>query len=114
MTTRNADTKRSIPWSAIVEEDLADHPEEWPLLLNECLEDGPEVFLVALKHVVAAQKRGVSGVAEATGLHRVSLHKALSKEGNPRLTTLAQVLGAVGLRLRIEEIPKAKRKRKSA
>jgi len=36
------------------------------------------------------------------GVPRESLHRALSKTGNPRLSTLAAVTKAVGLRLTVE------------
>jgi probable addiction module antidote protein len=112
MNSKSGTKRLGIPWDDIMEERLAKFPREAVGYLNAALEEGPDVFLVALKHVVNAQKRGVSGVAEATGLHRVSLHKALSRRGNPRLTTLAQILGALRMEFRIT--PKGKRRRKSA
>ncbi len=114
MTTRRGKLPHTQSWDDYLEERLAKNPKEALGYLNMALDEGPEVFLVALKHVVNTQKRGVTGVAAATGLHRVSLHKALSKGGNPRLKTLALVLGALRLHFRIDLKPKAIRKRKSA
>jgi probable addiction module antidote protein len=74
------------------------------------LDEEPEVFLIALRHVMNAQKRRLSDVAAASGMHRVSLHKVLSSRGNPRLRTLAQVLDVMNMRLQIASKPKRKRK----
>ena len=80
-------------------------PEEALLYLNVCLEEEEfPIFLRALKNVVDAGI-GMSAVAKATDLHRVSLYKMLSDKGNPTLKSLEAVLDAVGLRLRIERKP---------
>ncbi|HEX4784472.1 MAG TPA: addiction module antidote protein [Candidatus Sulfotelmatobacter sp.] len=64
-------------------------------------EDGdPQVLLIALRRVV--QARGIAKIAKTAGVERESLYRALSKRGNPRLSTLAAVTKAVGLRLTVE------------
>lgn len=63
-------------------------------------DDGMKGFLDALRDVVRANG-GVAAIAEATGLNREGLYDSLSREGNPRLSTLAAVLKAVGLRISI-------------
>ena len=63
-------------------------------------EDEPRVLLIALRHL--AQARGVAKVAKAAGVERESLYRALSANGNPRLSTLVAVTKAVGLRLTVE------------
>ena len=63
-------------------------------------EDEPRVLLIALRHI--AQARGVAKIAKAAGIERESLYRALSKRGNPRLSTLAAVTKAIGLRLTVE------------
>src|SRR6266404_4794115 len=69
--------------------------------LSEAITDSPEVFLLALRDVVAAQK-GMAKVATQAGVNRENLYKMLSEEGNPRLSSLESVLRAMGLRLAIE------------
>jgi len=64
--------------------------------------DEPRVLLLALRHV--AQARGVAKIAEAAGVQRESLYRALSANGNPRLSTLCAVAKAVGLRLTLETL----------
>jgi probable addiction module antidote protein len=63
-------------------------------------EDEPRVLLVALRHVARAQ--GIAKVARAAGVERESLYRALSKNGNPRLSTLHAVAKAIGLKLTLE------------
>jgi probable addiction module antidote protein len=63
-------------------------------------EDEPRVLLVALRHV--ARARGIAKVARAAGVERESLYRALSKNGNPRLSTLHAVAKAIGLKLTLE------------
>ena len=62
--------------------------------------DEPRVLLLALRHV--AQARGIAKIAKAAGVERESLYRALSANGNPRLSTLHAVAKAVGLRLTLE------------
>ena len=68
--------------------------------LNTVLEDGDtEDILSALGHV--AKARGMTKIAEETGLSRPSLYKALSKGSNPQFDTILKVLRAVGGNLNI-------------
>jgi probable addiction module antidote protein len=64
-------------------------------------EDEPKVLLIALRRVIEA-RGGIAKVAKAAGVERESLSRALSAKGNPRWSTLAAVLKAVGLRLRLK------------
>jgi probable addiction module antidote protein len=43
-------------------------------------------------------------VAKAAGVPRESLYRALSSDGNPRLSTLRAILKAAGLRLAVEKV----------
>ena len=68
--------------------------------LDAVLEDGdPELLKAALGDI--ARAKGMSEIAEAAGLGRTNLYKALSPDGNPEFATVAKVLKALGLRLRI-------------
>ena len=46
-----------------------------------------------------ARARGMTNLAKRTGLTRMGLYKALSKDGNPSFDTVLKVLHALGLRL---------------
>ena len=74
-------------------------PVEAEAYLNAHIDEGSELFLLALRDV--ARARGMTGVAKKAGLGRESMYKALSKTGNPRLETLQSVLQALGLRLAV-------------
>jgi probable addiction module antidote protein len=63
-------------------------------------QDEPRVLLIALRHV--ARARGIAKVAKAAGIERESLYRALSVNGNPRLSTLVAVTRAIGLKLTVE------------
>lgn len=79
--------------------------------LQAALEDGePAVLLVALRRVAEAQG-GMAQLARATGLTREALYRTLSKDGNPRLTSLQAILAATGLRLTVAPAKSAKGKR---
>lgn len=44
---------------------------------------------------------GISQIARDTGVAREALYKALSPHGNPELSTIMRVLGAIGLELSV-------------
>lgn len=68
--------------------------------LDAVLEDGdPDLLKAALGDV--ARSKGMTEIAQATGLGRANLYKALSPNGNPEFATVARVLKALGLRLSI-------------
>jgi probable addiction module antidote protein len=69
--------------------------------ITEALHTG-DVELISHAIGVAAKARGMSSIAEETGLSRESLYRALSAEGRPQFETIERVLGALGLRLRAE------------
>ncbi|MDD9996092.1 MAG: putative addiction module antidote protein [Dehalococcoidia bacterium] len=60
------------------------------------------VIRAALKYV--ARTQNMSALARDTGLNRGNLYEALSDGGNPTLATLLKVVGALGLRLRLESV----------
>jgi probable addiction module antidote protein len=57
-------------------------------------------FLIALKDVVEASG-GVGSLAGRVGIKRPSLYKILSKNGNPTLATLQEILKPLGLRVSV-------------
>jgi probable addiction module antidote protein len=82
---------------------LRDNPEFAVEYLRAALEDDdePSVLLIALRRIAEA-RGGIAKVAKAAGIERESLYRALSARGNPRLSTLAAVTKAVGLKLPVE------------
>ncbi|MDR0672887.1 MAG: putative addiction module antidote protein [Zoogloeaceae bacterium] len=68
--------------------------------LQACFEeagDDPAFIAAALGDV--ARARGMVRLARETGLHRDTLYKALSGEGNPSFATVMKVCAALGLKL---------------
>ena len=59
----------------------------------------PDVFLAALADV--AKARGMSAIAEETGLGRASLYKALAPGAKPRYETILAVLSSLGVKISI-------------
>ncbi|MCJ2021130.1 MULTISPECIES: addiction module antidote protein [unclassified Methylobacterium] len=75
-------------------------PEDAAAYLSAALEEkDPAAFRRALGDVARAGR--MSAVAEATGLGRESLYKALSQTGNPSLETVQRVVAALGFSLAV-------------
>ena len=103
--------KRTRSYNDSLLEDLRD-PEQAAAYLAASLEepaDDPEsetLFLMALKNIAIAH--GMTGLARRANLSRESLYKALSKQGDPKHSTLRAVLDAVGLRFTVHSATKAR------
>jgi probable addiction module antidote protein len=78
-------------------------PEAITAYLAEALATNDPAFVADALGVVA-RARGMTRVAQAAGLSRESLYRALSAEGNPELSTLLRVLSVLGLQLSIRAI----------
>lgn len=81
--------------------DMAEHlrtEEDIVQYLNMVLEDGdPAELAAALGHI--ARARGMTKLAEDTGLSRESLYKGLSGDRVPSADTLLRVIRALGFKL---------------
>jgi probable addiction module antidote protein len=82
------------------------HPEEikgyLAVALEEYQKDGHEkAFLYALSFA-AKVHGGFTKLSKQTGLNRENLYRALSKDANPRLSTIRRVMGALGYSLTIK------------
>lgn len=87
-------------WTTFDPVDYLETEEDIAAYLSACLEDpNPDVFLAALADT--AKARGMARVAEASGLGRESLYKALAPGAHPRHETIARVIQALGLRLTV-------------
>jgi len=74
--------------------------EEIPEYLAETyMDDNPEVFLIALGHVI--RHRGVARVAEAAGIDVRHLEAVLSGQAKPDWPTIYGVLKALGMRIQM-------------
>lgn len=90
--------KRPMEVSEFRVADYLDSEEAIAEFLTAALEENdPEFFQKALGEV--AKARGMAQVAERAGVGRESLYKSLSAEGNPRFSTVVDVLDALGFKL---------------
>ena len=80
--------------------DFLDSDEATVEYLNFALEEQNAAFFAKAIGDVA-RARGMTAIAEASGVGRQSLYRALSSDGNPRLETLFRVLEALDLRLAV-------------
>jgi probable addiction module antidote protein len=88
---------KTIPWDSAAylktDEDIAHY-------LEAVFEDGdPALVAAALGDI--ARAKGMSQIAQAAGLGRESLYKALSPDGNPEFATVLKVMRALGLKLKV-------------
>ena len=88
---------KTIRWDSAAylktDEDIANY-------LEAVFEDGdPALVAAALGDV--ARAKGMTQIAQAAGLGRESLYKALSPEGNPEFATVLKVMHALGLKLKV-------------
>ncbi|MCH4083768.1 MAG: putative addiction module antidote protein [Olsenella sp.] len=71
--------------------------EDVAAYLNAALEDGnPQLLTAALGDV--ARAKGMTQLAQETGITRDGLYKALSPSGNPSFATVQKVVNALGFR----------------
>lgn len=96
---------RSI--SDITEEYLRDHPDEIDdyisILFEEYAQDGDTAALLSALRTVIRIK-GVSLVAETSGLSRKGVQKALSEDGHPKFESINTIMHAIGYRLTVQKL----------
>ncbi len=77
-------------------------PEYSVIYLSEVLQhESQEAFLIALRNVIDARGEKIGELAEQIGLSRQGLSKLLSSAGNPRLSTLNELLRTLGMKIQI-------------
>jgi len=96
-------SKTTIAHNEAIVQELRNDPEFAAEYLKAAMEesDEPGALLVALRHITEA-RGGIAKVAKAAGIERESLYRALSPNGNPRLSTLFAVTRAIGMKLTVE------------
>jgi probable addiction module antidote protein len=86
----------------VEEEYLRNHPDELDeyltVLFDEYAENSDTSALLASLRVVGRVK-GLSHLAEVSGLSRQGVQKALSENGNPQFGSVNAILHAMGYRL---------------
>jgi probable addiction module antidote protein len=86
---------------------LRDHPEEiddyLSILFEEYAKDGNIAALLSSLRVISRVK-GISTIAETSGISRKGVQKALSEDGNPRFESINAIMQAMGYRLTVEKL----------
>jgi probable addiction module antidote protein len=80
--------------------DFIDTPETQLELLRDAFASG-EARYVAVALGTVARARGMTEIAREAGVTREALYRALSEDGDPRLSTFMGVIGALGLELSV-------------
>jgi probable addiction module antidote protein len=82
---------------------MLDSDEAMSEYLSQVLEDGDSDELIrALGYI--AKAKGMSMIANESGLGRESLYKALAPGAKPRFDTILKVVRALGIKLHAEPI----------
>lgn len=86
--------------------DSAEHlktEEDMVMYLEASMEEaGDDAAFIAKALGNIARAKGMTQLANETGLGRESLYKALSGEGNPSFATILKVMHALGMKLHPE------------
>jgi len=82
------------------------NPKERAAYINAALEDGDKKAVLKALRNVAEANGGMSRVAFRARLSRESLYRMLSEKGNPELSSLERLFGALDLDLRVTAHPR--------
>ena len=97
-------------FSNVEEGYLRDHPKEIDdyiaVLFEEYSKDGDTASLLSSLRIVSRVK-GVSRIAETSGLTRKGVQKVLSEDGNPKFESVNAIMHAMGYRLTVEKLSDA-------
>ena len=87
-------------WDDYLGDTLAD-PDKAADYLTACLEEGPEVFLLAIRDVAKA-RGGMSKLAEDTEIAREALYRMFSDSGNPTFASISSVIESLGIKMQFK------------
>lgn len=100
MSTNNKYPK----YDDLIAERFAKDPEFFQLCLERSFKtynETGDIFFLRETLKQAAQGKGMTKLAQETGLSRQYLYKMVSSKGNPTITTLNKVLASFGFRTQI-------------
>lgn len=70
-------------------------------LINDAFESGDPQYIAHALDIIA-RARGMKQLSRDSGVTREALYKTLSKDCDPRLSTLTSVLAALGVKVRAD------------
>jgi probable addiction module antidote protein len=71
------------------------------IALEEYQKDGNEKAFLASLAIITKVKGGFSKISRQTGLNREHLYRALSKNGDPKFSTVVQIIQSLGMSLKV-------------
>ena len=81
------------------------HPRELKsfveVAFEEYLKDSDEKAFLSALAVAAKVRGGFSKLSKETGLNREHLYKALSHKGDPKFSTIVEIIRSLGLSLKV-------------
>jgi probable addiction module antidote protein len=93
---------KTTKWDAA---DYLDTAQDIAHYIEACIQDDPgDGSLISAALGDVARAKGMTQIARDCGVGRESLYKALSKDGNPELSTVIKVLQTLGLRLAVKAV----------
>ncbi|MBX2987621.1 MAG: helix-turn-helix domain-containing protein [Bdellovibrionaceae bacterium] len=107
MRAEKKTAKKPRSWSQFKHERFKKSPDEAIEYLKSSLEengDVPELVIEAIRGVSEAFGISIEQIARKAGKTPSTIHKALSKDGNPTLATLTAVLKTLGLKLSVKKV----------
>lgn len=95
-------------YEEVIRERFNKNPEEAEAYLEAALDafeedNNTQALLLALRTVAEAQG-GIPELARRLNMEKMTLYKALSEKGNPRLSTIGAILHGLGYRLSLEPV----------
>ena len=88
---------QTSPWDS---SEILHSPEAISAYLEAAFEDGDPALITHALGVIARAK-GMGQIAKEAGVTREALYKALSMDGDPKISTFLGVIKALGLHLEI-------------
>ena len=82
----------TIDYKSILYKRLQDREFAAGYLTDVLTQETPEAFLIALKDVIDDRGENISELAEQAKITRQTLYKALSEDGNPKFSTITNIL----------------------
>lgn len=78
---------------------ILEAPDDYALFVSEAMKTG-DVKHIASAIGIIARAKGMSQIANETGLSREQLYQSFSESGNPTLKTLLAVLSSLGVSIK--------------
>lgn len=85
-----------------------DSDESIAIVMSEAMKTGDAMYIAHAFGIVARAK-GMTKIAQETGLSREQLYRSFSDSGNPTLKTMLTVMKSLGLELRAQRVKPARR-----